>query len=70
LMSKAAALKEQIAAVNEQTRTIKAATVSLVAHMEGLMRQVGRQLSHSGTYTKRGYVEAGGCVVSALDLRS
>jgi hypothetical protein len=70
LLTKAAELKELVTSVNEQTRTIKAATVSLVAHMEGLMRQVGRQLSHSGTYTKRGYVEAGGAVVSALDLRS
>lgn len=70
LTSKAQALRTLIQGVNEQTSTIRAATVSLVAHMEGLMRQVGRQLSHAGTYTRRGYVEAGGMVVSALDLRS
>jgi hypothetical protein len=70
LAAKAKELRTLIERVNEQTTTIKAATVSLVAHMEGLMRQVGRQLSHAGTYTRRGYVEAGGCVVSALDLRS
>ncbi|HYE63044.1 MAG TPA: flagellar export chaperone FlgN [Phycisphaerales bacterium] len=63
-------LRTLIERVNEETNTIRAATVSLVAHMEGLMRQVGRQLSHAGTYTRRGYVEAGGMVVSALDLRS
>jgi hypothetical protein len=34
------------------------------------MRQVGRQLSHAGTYSRRGYVDAGGMVVSAVDLRS
>jgi hypothetical protein len=70
LTTRARELRTLIESVNEQTTTIKAATVSLVAHMEGLMRQVGRQLSHAGTYTRRGYVEAGGCVVSALDLRS
>jgi hypothetical protein len=70
LTAKAAALRSLIQNVNEQTTTIRAATVSLVAHMEGLMRPVGRQLSHAGTYTRRGYVEAGGMVVSALDLRS
>ena len=70
LSSLAAELRTLIMSVNEQTSTIKAATVSLIAHMEGLMRQVGRQLSHAGTYTRRGYVEAGGTVVSAIDLRS
>jgi len=70
LTAQAKALRTLIEQVSNETTTIKAATVSLVAHMEGLMRQVGRQLSHAGTYTRRGYVEAGGCVVSALDLRS
>ena len=46
------------------------ATVSLLAHMEGLMRHVGRRLSHAGTYGRRGVVEAGGVVVSCVDLRS
>lgn len=70
LTTQAAELKALVAEVNEQTRTIKAATVSLLAHMEGLMRQVGRQLSHAGTYSRKGFVEPGGMVVSALDLRS
>jgi hypothetical protein len=68
LVTAAADLKKLISRVHEQTSTIKAATVSLVAHMEGLMRQVGRQLSHAGTYSNRGFVEPGGMVVSALDL--
>jgi hypothetical protein len=65
---KASDLKALITKVHEQTSTIKAATASLLAHMEGLMRQVGRQLSHAGTYSSRGFVEPGGVVVSALDL--
>lgn len=68
LIRRAQDLKTLIATVHEQTSTVKATTVSLLAHMEGLMRQVGRQLSHSGTYSSRGYVEPGGLVVSALDI--
>jgi hypothetical protein len=68
LLRKAKDLKALIAEVHQQTSTIKAATASLLAHMEGLMRQVGRQLSHAGTYSSRGYVEPGGLVVSALDI--
>ena len=64
----AAALKQLIQSVSDETKTIKAATASLLAHMEGLMRQVGRQLSHAGTYSAKGFVEPGGVVVSALDL--
>lgn len=70
LAQRAADLRALIASVEEQTRTLRAATASLLAHMEGLMRQVGRQLSHAGIYSRRGYVEAGGAVVSAIDLRS
>lgn len=54
-------------AANEQ-RTLKAATTSLVAHMEGLMRQVARRLSHAGTYGRRGMIESTPAVVSGLDL--
>jgi hypothetical protein len=68
LVRKANDLKALIASVHQQTSTIKSATTSLLAHMEGLMRQVGRQLSHAGTYSSRGYVEPGGIVVSALDV--
>lgn len=68
LLTLAAALKQLIQSVGDETKTIKAATASLLAHMEGLMRQVGRQLSHAGTYSAKGFVEPGGVVVSALDL--
>ena len=70
ITQRAADLRALVSSVEEQTRTIRAATSSLLAHMEGLMRQVGRQLSHAGTYSRRGYVDAGGMVVSAVDLRS
>lgn len=69
LSSKADRLRELVRRAHEETRTIRAATVSVLAHLEGLIRQVGRQLSHAGTYTRRGFVEQGGVVVSALDLK-
>jgi len=70
LSRKAVELRGLIGRVHERTATVRAATTSLLAHLEGLVRQVGRQLSHAGTYTRRGFVERGGVVVSALDLRS
>jgi hypothetical protein len=38
--------------------------------VEGLMRHVGRKLSHAGTYGRRGVVEAGQQVISALDMKT
>jgi len=37
---------------------VRQATVSLVGHMEGLMRQVAQSLSQSGAYARSGQVEA------------
>lgn len=67
LREKAATLKELMARIRSEYQTIQIATRSLLAHMEGLMRQIGRQLSHTGTYGRRGYVEpaANAC---AIDL--
>lgn len=56
--------------VRDSTASIRAATATLLAHMEGLIRQVGKQLSHAGTYGRRGVVESGSPVLSALDLRT
>jgi hypothetical protein len=68
LLAMAAELKRLVTGVHEITGTIKSATLSLLAHMEGLMRQVGRQLSHAGTYSRRGFVESNTTVLSGLDL--
>ncbi len=64
----AARLASLLAEVQRETATVRFATQSLVAHMSGLMRQVARSLSHAGTYSARGSVDAGAAVVSALDL--
>lgn len=69
LLSAATALRTLVARVASESASLKSATMTLVAHMEGLIRQVGRTLSHSGVYSKRGVVEPGGMVVSAVDVR-
>lgn len=56
--------------VKEMTAAIRAASLTLLTHMEGLLRQVGKQLSHTGTYGRRGVVEAGAAIMSGVDLRS
>ena len=47
LLSRAKEVRALIGAVLEQLRMMKGATRSLLAHMDGLMRQVGKQLSHA-----------------------
>lgn len=70
LEAKAGMLKALVQDVAQRTATMRAATATLLAHMEGLIRQVGRTLSHAGTYSRRGIVDPGGLVVSGVDLRS
>lgn len=67
LREKATAARELMARIRREYQTIQIATRSLLAHMEGLMRQVGRQLSQTGTYGRRGYVEADASAC-AIDL--
>ncbi len=49
---------------------VRTAVVSIAAHIQGMMQQVGKKLSHAGTYGRRGRVEQYGVVVSALDVKS
>lgn len=67
LREKARSVRELMTRIRAEYQSIQLATRSLLAHMEGLMRQVGRQLSQSGTYGRRGYVEAG-AAACAIDL--
>lgn len=70
LVARAESLRTLVIETKALTASVAGAAAILVGHFEGLMRQVGRQLSHSGTYSPRGYVEAGGQVVTCLDLRT
>lgn len=69
LMKQAQALRSLMEEVARETNSTRAATLTLLAHVEGVMRQVAGRLSHSGTYSRRGVVEAGASVVSAVDVR-
>lgn len=68
LLAWAQRLRALIEQVQTENRTVRAAATSLMAHMEGLMRQVARRLSHAGTYGSRGIVEACPGVATAVDL--
>lgn len=70
LLSLGQTLRDLINKLHNEHRVIREAASSLSSHMEGLMRQVYRKLSHAGTYARGGSVSADVQVVSALDLRS
>jgi hypothetical protein len=61
-------LRDTISKVRREHGVIRAATESLLAHMEGLVAQISRRLSRTGVYNPQGAVQAGQQVVSALDL--
>jgi len=62
-------LKTLVARVQEEQNVVRVVSRVLLAHMEGLMRQVASSLSHSGTYAKSGAVAAGAPIVTRLDVR-
>lgn len=70
LVALAERLRELLARLHREHAALKEASSALAAHMEGLMRQLSRKLSHAGTYGRKGVVESRVQVVSALDLRS
>ncbi len=61
-------LRKTLERVGKRNATSKAAVESLATHMEGLLRSATAQLSHTGAYGRRGAIEAGPTVVSAIDL--
>lgn len=69
LLDMADRLKSLVARVQEEQNVVRIVSRVLLAHMEGLMRQVASSLSHSGTYAKSGAVAAGAPIVTSLDIR-
>lgn len=64
-------LRELIERVRDEQRAVKLASEQLALHMKGLMKQVSASLSHAGTYSRGGAIEAGRTqVVSGLDTVS
>lgn len=66
------ALAFQVRSLAEESslaqRTVRAAAMTLASHMQSLMEQVGRALSHAGTYTRTLAPMYQPQVVSGLDL--
>lgn len=63
-------LREVLNRLHGEHAAIREAAETLSSHMEGVMRQVCRQLSHAGTYGPRAAIDTRTQVVSALDVRS
>jgi len=64
----AASLKERIAEARREHQAVALATRAMLAHVEGVFAQVGRVLSHTGTYARSGRFHVGQPVMSGLDL--
>ena len=64
----AAHLRETLLRLQRETRTVRAATQSLLAHMNGLMQQVARGLSQARLYSPQGKIDPGLPVACGLDL--
>ena len=66
----AASLRDVLNALHEEHIALRRAAETLSMHMEGLLRQVCRGLSHTGTYARRGAMDSSVQVVSSMDVRS
>lgn len=65
-----ASLRDVLTRLHAEQQAIRAASQTLATHMEGVMRQVYRAVSHAGTYVRSGRVDTGVQVLSAIDVRS
>lgn len=70
VLSLAEKVRERVGLVHHESASLRAAARTLAAHMEGLMRHVGRQLTSAGVYSPRGQLTPGGSFAAALDLKS
>ncbi|MGH7244001.1 MAG: flagellar export chaperone FlgN [Phycisphaerales bacterium] len=69
MLEMAEKLRALVARVQEEQNVVRVVSRVLLAHMEGLMRQVASTLSHAGIYAKTGAVSAGAPIVTSLDVR-
>jgi hypothetical protein len=61
-------LRAVLSTIQRENGVVRAATQTLVAHIDGLMQQVARALSHAGTYGRQGRVEGAGPVACGIDM--
>ena len=70
LRTLARSLRERMEMLSRLNETAALATKALIAHMQGLMSQVGARLSHSRTYARSGAVLPGPSIMSSVDVTS
>lgn len=68
LLDRAAELRARMADTTREQASLRLASESLLAHMKGLMAQVHRQLSATGTYARSHTPAESAVVVSGIDL--
>lgn len=61
-------IRDVASRISREQRAVRIAADALAEHMQGLMKQVARKLSHAGTYGRRGSVDSPVQVTTALDL--
>lgn len=70
LAAAAERLREVLNTLHREHAAIREAAETLSSHMEGLMRQVCRKVSHAGTYGPSAAIDLRHPVISALDVRT
>ena len=55
-------------AIARDSAVVSACAGAMLGHIDGLMRAVDRELSHTGAYGPRGVIGAGPQVVSGIDI--
>jgi hypothetical protein len=61
-------IRATAAAIARESAVMRAGAGAMLGHIEGLMRAVARELSHTGAYGPGGTVIAGPQVVSGIDI--
>ncbi len=68
VLEKTGRLRDLVSRVRSEYAVIRAATQSVVAHIDGIVQQVGRRLSDTGTYGRAGRVDSSRPAVLGIDL--
>ena len=61
-------LRKLMKALSREHRIIRASTLTLCTHLEGVMRHAMRAVADTGTYTNRGLMNATGAQASRVDV--
>jgi hypothetical protein len=70
LLAASGSLRERVERVQRRNASARVALETLASHMKGLLQTAERRMSHAGVYGRRGAVEAGAPVLSAMDVVS